>query len=50
MSSLFHGDGRLIGIGGAPEPTSQAIPAVTEKQVIKVKSINRRTNKVRLLP
>jgi len=35
--------------GGAPELIFQAIPAVTEKQVIKVKPSNKRTSKVRLL-
>ncbi|MGC8593517.1 MAG: hypothetical protein ACP5LF_04455 [Nitrososphaeria archaeon] len=33
-----------------PSRLSQAIPAVTEKQVIEVKLDNRRTNKARLLP
>ncbi|MGC9209228.1 MAG: hypothetical protein ACP5GH_05225 [Nitrososphaeria archaeon] len=37
-------------IGGAPEPTPQAIPAVAEKQVVEVKPSNKRTNRVRLLP
>jgi hypothetical protein len=35
--------------GGAPEPIPQAITAVAEKQVIKVKPSNKRTNKARLL-
>jgi len=34
LSSLFHVDGRSIDIGGAPEPTSQAIPDVAAKQTI----------------
>ncbi len=47
---MFLWDGRSINIGGAPEPTSQAIQAIAGKQVIEVKLDNRRTNKARLLP